>query len=140
MQSAGALPKIVSSQQCLNRPRAELSQRQGPRTSRQTDGKQVYFSDTSTVGAATRVVPSVRSGGRGYGESAWRIPIKVNGVLVSAVVDTAAEITIIAQRINDKMFPLPEISSSINVNLAGGGATMAVVSIGNAFIDIGRPS
>lgn len=54
---------------------------------------------------------------------------------VSAVVDTAAEITIVAQRVNDKMFLLLEISSSINVNLAGGGATMAVVFIGNAFID-----
>lgn len=64
---------------------------------------------------------SVRSGGLGYGESAWRISIKVNGVSVSAVVDTAAEITIIAQRVYDKMSPCPENSSSIDVNLAEAG-------------------
>lgn len=122
--------------ECPNRPRSESSHRQGPRTSKQADGRQVHFSDTPTVGAATRVVPSVRSGGLGYGESAWRIPIKVNGVLVSAVVDTAAEITIIAKRVYDKMSPRPEISTSIDVNLAWGGATMAVGSLGNALIEI----
>lgn len=49
---------------------------------------------------------------------------------MSAVVDTAAEITIIAQRVYDKMSPRPEISTSIDVNLAGGGATMAVGYLG----------
>lgn len=33
--------------------------------------------------------------------------------------------------------PRPEISTSIDVNLAGGGATMAVGSLGNALIEIG---
>lgn len=120
--------------ECPNRSRSESSHCQGPRSSKQADGRQVHFSDTPTVGAATRVVPSVRSGGLGYGESAWRIPIKVNGVLVSAVVDTAAEITIIAQQVYDKMSPRPEISTSIDVNLTGGRATMAVGSLGNAFL------
>uniref|UniRef100_K1PUT2 Uncharacterized protein n=1 Tax=Magallana gigas TaxID=29159 RepID=K1PUT2_MAGGI len=123
--------------ECPNRHRLDSPHRQGQRTSKQADGRQVQFSETPTVGSATRVVPSIRSGGLGYGESAWRISIKVNGVLVSAVVDTAAQITIIAQRVYDKMSPRPEISTSIDVNLAGGGATMAVGSLENALIEIG---
>lgn len=58
---------------------------------------------------------------------------------MSAVVDTAADITIIAQRVYDKMSPRLEISTSIDVKLAGGGATMSVVSLGNALIEIGVP-
>lgn len=37
----------------------------------------------------------VRLGGFGYGESVWCILIKVNGVLVSVVVDIVVEIIII---------------------------------------------
>lgn len=40
---------------------------------------------------------------------------------MNAVVDTAADITIIAQRVYDKMSPRLEISTSIDVKLAGGG-------------------
>lgn len=58
---------------------------------------------------------------------------------MSAVVDTAADITIIAQRVYDKMSPRLEISTSIDVKLAGGGATMSVGSLGNALIEIGVP-
>lgn len=42
------------------------------------------------------VILSVRSGVLGYSESAWRIPVKVTGVGISAVVDTAAEIIILS--------------------------------------------
>lgn len=48
--------------ECLNRPRSESSHREGPRTSKRSDGRQVHFSDTPTVGAASQVVPSVRLG------------------------------------------------------------------------------
>lgn len=42
------------------------------------------------------VILSVRSGVLGYSESALRIPVKVTGVGISAVVDTAAEIIILS--------------------------------------------
>lgn len=88
------------------------------------------------MGEATQVVPSVRSRGFGYREGVRRILFKVNGVAVNAVVNTAAEITIIAQRVYDQMSPQPAISSNIDVNLARGGATMAVGALGDALIDI----
>lgn len=47
---------------CPNRLRSELSHRKDPHTGKQADGRQVHFSDNSTVGSATLVVPSVRSG------------------------------------------------------------------------------
>lgn len=77
--------------------------------------------------------------GLNYGESSWRIAIKVNGVPVSEVVDTASEITIIAQWVYDWMSPRQEIYSSIDVNLTRSGATIAVGSLGNALIEIGGP-
>lgn len=55
--------------------------RQGPRTSKQADAFLRYFH--SRGGHLSRAIGSV--GGFGYGESARCIPIKVNGVLVSAV-------------------------------------------------------
>lgn len=62
--------------------------------------------------------------------------MKINGVPVSAVVDTAAEITIIAQWAYDKVSPRP----NINVNLAGSGVTMTMGSRWNTLIEIGGPS
>lgn len=53
--------------------------------------------------------------------------LKVNGVPVSAVDDTAAEITSIAQWVYDQMSLHPAIYSNIDVNLARGGTTMARV-------------
>lgn len=90
-----------------------------------------------TVGAEKGIVSSVRSWGVGYGEIAWRIPVKVNDVPVSAVVDTAAEITIVAQSVHDQMSPRPEIISSKDVNLAGGGETMTVGALGDVLVEIG---
>lgn len=63
---------------------------------------------------AERSVVHVRSGGRAYGESAWRIPVKMNDVTVGPVVDRAAEITIVAQSV----YRQKNISSK-NLNLAG---------------------
>lgn len=54
-------------------------------------------------------------------------------VPVSGLVNIAAEITIFAQRVYDEMSPHPENACSIYVNLAGGAATTAVGSLGNAL-------
>lgn len=91
-----------------------------------------------TVGAEKGIVSSVRScGAVGNAEGAWQVPVKVNDVPVSAVVDTAAEITIVAQSIYDQMSPRPEIISSKDVSLAGGGETMTVGSLGDILVEIG---
>lgn len=91
-----------------------------------------------TVGAEKGIVSSFGSGGAvGYAEGAWQVPVKVNDVPVSAVVDTAAEITIVAQSIHDQMSPRPEIISSKDVSLAGGGETMTVGSLGDVLVEIG---
>lgn len=52
-------------------------------------------------------MPSIISGRVIYKESAGRIPVKVNGVDVCAIVDTAGEIKIIAHRAYEKNFPQP---------------------------------
>lgn len=50
--------------------------------------------------------------------SLWKIHVKVNGI--SSVVDTAAEITTVAQSVaHVKMYPQSEIISSKDVNVAG---------------------
>lgn len=55
------------------------------------------------------------------------------------MVDTASEITIIAQWVYDWISPRQEIYSSIDVNLTNSGPTIAVGSLGNALIEIGGP-
>uniref|UniRef100_A0A8W8NYF0 CCHC-type domain-containing protein n=1 Tax=Magallana gigas TaxID=29159 RepID=A0A8W8NYF0_MAGGI len=80
--------------ECPNRQQLDSPHRQGQRSSKQADDRQVQFSGTPTVGSATLVVPSVRSGALDMG--------KVRGAY----------------------------RSSIDVNLAGGGATMAVGYLG----------
>uniref|UniRef100_A0A8W8MJN8 Peptidase A2 domain-containing protein n=1 Tax=Magallana gigas TaxID=29159 RepID=A0A8W8MJN8_MAGGI len=72
-----------------------------------------------------------------YAKGAWQLPVEVNDVPVSAVVDTAAEITIVAQSIHDQMSPRPEIISSKDVSLAGGGETMMVGSLADVLVEIG---
>lgn len=62
-------------------------------------------------------MPSIMSDRVIYRESEWRIPVKVNGVAVGAIVDTAAEIKIIAHRVYGKMFPRPRFIFSKDVNL-----------------------
>lgn len=59
------------------------------------------------------IVPTVRLWGR-----PWQVPVRVNGVSVSAVV---ADISTVTQRVYGKMSPHPEIISSKDGNLAGGG-------------------
>ena len=66
----------------------------------------------------------------GYGESAWRIPVKVNGVDLSAVVDTAAEITILSESVYGSMSPRPKVLSHVDVNLAGGKQYNRLILLG----------
>ena len=42
---------------------------------------------------------SVRTGAQERGEGAWRFQVSINGMVVDAVVDTAAEITVISQMV-----------------------------------------
>ena len=81
------------------RPRAP------PNTS---DKKRVQFSD-KPVTMTRRVVPSVRAGAQERGESAWHMPVSINGMVLDAVVDTAAEITIISQRVHESLKPRPGV-------------------------------
>ena len=48
---------------------------------------------------ARRVVVSVRTGAQERSEGAWRFQVSINGMVVDAVVDTAAEITVISQMV-----------------------------------------
>lgn len=80
---------------------------------------------------------SIRSWGAvEYAEGAWQLSVKLNDVLVSDVVETAAEITIVAQSIHDLM-SRPKIISRKDVSLVGGGETMTVGDFGDVLIEIG---
>lgn len=57
---------------------------------------------------------------------------------MSAVEDTAGEITIIAHWVYYQMPPNPAIYSNIDVNLCRGGAIMAVGALGGVLIEIGE--
>ena len=65
-----------------------------------------------------------------------RIPVNINGVSISAVVDTASEITILSETVYDSMSPHPRVLSHVDANLAGGGATMSVGSLGPVQLGI----
>lgn len=45
-------------------------------------------------------------------------------MLVNATVDTAANITIVSQKVNDSMIPKPPILDKSNIRLAGEGTGM----------------
>ena len=62
-----------------------------------------------------RVVPSVRAVAQERGDSAWHIPVNIHGMVVDAVVDTAAEITIISQRVYKSLKPRPGGCKEMNV-------------------------
>ena len=83
------------------------------------------------------VILSVRSGVLGLSESALRIPVKVTGVGISAVVDTAAEIIILSYTVYDNMSPRPRVLSHVDVNLAWSGTTLSVGSLGPVQLGIG---
>lgn len=60
--------------------------------------------------------------------SLWKIHVKVYDITVSAVVDTAAEITTVAQSVaHVKMYPQSKIISSKDVNVAAGACTSMTV-------------
>lgn len=108
-----------------------------PTTEKSPNRKRVSFTEPSQGDPTTRVVHSIRSGGHSNGERAWRIPVTICGVVVNAVVDTAAELTIISQNVYDKLPWRTELDFHNNVNLAGGGATMSVGFMGNVDLEIG---
>ena len=83
-----------------------------------------------------RVVPSVRAWAQERGESAWHIPVSINGMVVEAVFDTAAEITIISQRVNEYLKRKPGDVKEMNVRLAGDGANMTAIFLGEVVIGI----
>ena len=85
-----------------------------------------------------RVVPSVRAGAQECGEKAWHIPVSIHGMVVDAVVDTAAEITIISQRVYISLKPRPGGCKEMNVRLAGGGASMVAGFFSEVEIGIGE--
>ena len=85
-----------------------------------------------------RVVPSVRAGTQERGDSAWHMPVSINGKVVDAVVDTAAEITIISQRLFKSLKPRPGGCKEMNVRLAGDGASMAAGCLSEVEIGIGE--
>lgn len=60
--------------------------------------------------------------------SLWKIHVKVIDITVSAVVDTAAEINTVAQKVaHAKMSPQSETISSKDVNVAAGACTSMTV-------------
>lgn len=64
----------------------------------------------------------------------------MNDVPISAVVDPAAEITIVVLSVYDKMSSRPEISPSKDVNLVGGGESMTMGALGDVLLEIGETS
>ena len=89
-------------------------------------------------GAATRVIPSVRCGVLGYVERARRIPVKVNGVMISLRLSITQQksITMLSESVYDSMSPCPKVLSNVDVNLAGGGSNMSVDSLGPVQLGI----
>lgn len=98
--------------ECPRRGRSELSTGPCLQAGSAVDSKVIR--GTHTVEAEKSIMPSVRSGVFGYGESKWKIPLKVNGVLMSDVVDTVADITI-TQMVYDSMPPHLDIIASKDV-------------------------
>lgn len=86
--------------ECPHRRQSELST--GPGLQAGTGVESKCIRDIQTVKAEKRIMPSVRSRDVRLWERTWQIPLQVNGVFVSAVVDTAAEITIIFQMVYDQ--------------------------------------
>ena len=83
-----------------------------------------------------RVVPSVRAGAKERGENAWHIPVSINGMVVDAMVDTAAEITIISQRVYESLTLCPGGVEEMNVRITIDGTNMTASFLGELEIGI----
>lgn len=83
----------------------------------------VTFAEDPSVSAA-HVIPSVQSGNQGDGSGAWHVLVGIAGMDVNATVDTAADITIVSQKVYDCMQPKPHIVEESNIRLAGEGTGM----------------
>ena len=78
-----------------------------PRAPPKTSDKKSVKCPDQPITMTRRVVPSVRAGAQERGDSAWQIPVSINSMVVDAVVDIAAEITIISQRVYKSLKPRP---------------------------------
>ena len=70
---------------------------------------------------------------------AWRIPVKVNGVMISLRLSITQQksITMLSESVYDSMSPCPKVLSYVDRNLAGGGSNMSVGSLGPVQLGIG---
>jgi predicted aspartyl protease len=58
---------------------------------------------------------------------AWSVPITVNGLKISAIVDTAAESTLISNRLYESMTPKPEVMGNVKLKTADGKSMSAEI-------------
>ena len=72
--------------ECPNLTRSVESRSPSPRPrAKNSDKKRVQFPD-QPITMTRRVVPSVRAGAQERDESAWHIPVSIQGIVVEAVV------------------------------------------------------
>lgn len=64
---------------------------------------------------AAHVIPSVQSGNQCESLWAWHALVEIAGIEVNATVDTAADITIVTQKVYDSMQPKTHIVQESNI-------------------------
>jgi predicted aspartyl protease len=58
---------------------------------------------------------------------AWSVPVKVNGFEISAIVDTAAESTLISNRLHESLSPKPDVRRKLKLKTADGKSMSAEI-------------
>lgn len=103
----------------------------------QLEGKKNSKEDTNKEGAPDTDDNKIVTIGKMNGENMYRVPVEVQGKTVLAIVDTAAEVTLISEELYQRLKNSPPIISETVMNNAGKGMQMNGYIVGPVSIKLG---
>ncbi len=71
-------------------------------------------------------------------DSSPRVKCRIQGLSLSAVVDTAAEVTIISERVYNRLNPLPPVIKQVRMQAAGENQHFTAQQVGPIDVGLGE--
>ena len=94
-------------------------------------GRNVHFNERESQ-VRSIVISKVMSRGK-----AWLVPVKINGFEINAIVDTAAEVTLISNRLYKSLTPRPDVKRKLRFKTAD-GKSMSAEMLEPLTLEVGK--